>query len=273
MSAQPPFEMPEPSRGSLPEPVVPAALYDEAYYREANHGFEEWNASEGAQLAGIYPGVLKLARFRPGEVLVDLGTGRGEMLAVAVQQGAGRAIGVEYSPAAVAMTHKTLEKQGIVERAEIILGDVRSIPIPDAIADLVTMIEVVEHLSPVELHLALVEARRILKPGGRIFAHTMPNRLIYTFTYRVLRLLRPRWPADPRNDYERTMHVNEQSARSLRNALRRAGFGDIHVRLGDWIYDDFLPDAWAKALYRRASRLRLLRPLVVGDLFADAAKR
>lgn len=264
--------MPEPSRDPLPEPVVPATLYDETYYREANAGFQEWSASEGAQVAGIYPGVLALARFRPGEVLVDFGTGRGEMLAVAVQQGASRAIGVEYSPAAVAMTHQTLEKQGINERAEVILGDARSVPLPDATADLVTMVDVVEHLTPAELHRALVEARRILKPGGRVFAHTSPNRLIYTVTYRALQLVRPRWPRDPRNDYERTMHVNEQSVRSLRQALLQAGFGDVRVRLGDWVYIDFLPEGWAQKLYRGVARLRPLRQFVVGDLFAEAKR-
>src|SRR5207237_9923587 len=83
------------------KPAVPAGLYDENYYKNSCAGFAEWTASDGAQVAGIYPGVLSLAGFQKGEVLIDVGTGRGEMLAVAIKMGAGRAIGVEYSTVAV----------------------------------------------------------------------------------------------------------------------------------------------------------------------------
>src|SRR5262245_45635238 len=78
----------------LPEPVVPPDIYDEDYYRHRCAGYDEWNESEGANVAPLYSGVLHLARFRPGELLVDIGTGRGELLAVAVEQGADRAIGI-----------------------------------------------------------------------------------------------------------------------------------------------------------------------------------
>jgi len=261
---------------SLPDPVVSPELYDEEYYRNACAGYAEWNESEGARVAGIYPGALHLAKLKPGEVVVDIGTGRGEMLAVAVKNGASRAVGVEYSPAAVEMALHTLAVQEAGDNAEVLLADARSIPLPDAMADLVTMVDVVEHLAPDELHRTLSEARRLLRPGGRLFIHTMPNRTIYEVTYRFQRWLVPgrrkRWPSNPRNDYERSMHVNEMTVTSLRRSLDRAGFRPVRVELGAMIYTDFVPDDRAKRIYRILAKVPFAARLAVCDLFGYATK-
>lgn len=256
----------------LPDPVVPADAYDEAYYREWCMGYEEWNTDPGAPIHGTYAYALQRAGLAPGEVLVDIGTGRGELLALAMQSGAARAVGLEYSEAAVALAHRTLEAHQV--DAEVLLADARAVPLPDGVADLVTMLDVVEHLSPEELHRALCEARRILRPGGRIVAHTFPNRLIYDVTYRLLRLAAPgrrrRWPVQPRGELEASMHVNEQTRRSLGRALRAAGFGEVQVGFGELIHDQIIPeqDAGARTLVHRLAAHRLTRPLGRADLWA-----
>lgn len=254
---------------SLPDPVVDPSAYTEDYYREWCAGYEEWVASDGRGVAGIYPGFLIRAGMRSGDVVVDLGTGRGELLAVAVEAGAERAVGIEYSPDAVAMARTTIEAHGVGDRAEVLLADARSVPLDDGMADLVCMVDVVEHLSPLELELALSEAHRVLRVGGRVVAHTMPNRLIYDVTYRAQRLRpgRRHWPADPRVELERVMHVNEQTARSLRRAFEAAGF-EAEVRLGKWIHTEHVPDPRAKRLYRLLARLGPLAHLGVADLWA-----
>ena len=201
----------------LSAPAVAPDEYDTEYYLTWCAGFEEWGESEGAEYAAIYPGSLQRAGLREGEVLVDIGTGRGEMLAAAVERGAGRAIGIEYSADAVELAERTIAQRDVSERAEVILADARRLPVDDDFADLVTLLDVVEHLTPEELDGALREALRVLRPGGRVMIHTMPSRTFYEVTYRIHRLLRPsrwrRWPKDPRVELERTMHVNEQTVR------------------------------------------------------------
>jgi ubiquinone/menaquinone biosynthesis C-methylase UbiE len=257
----------------LPDPVVPAGAYDEAYYLEWNMGYEEWKADPGAPIHGTYAYALLRAGLQPGEVLVDVGTGRGELLALAMQQGAARAVGLEYSEAAVALAHRTLQAHGA--DAEVLLADARAVPLPDGTADLVTLLDVVEHLSPDELHRALCEARRILKPGGRVVAHTFPNRLIYDVTYRAQRLLVPgrrrRWAAEPRGDLEKSMHVNEQSRGSLRRALKAAGFTQVDVGFGHMVHDQIVPerDQRARTTLHRLAAHRLTRPLGQADLWAQ----
>lgn len=268
MSARDDAELP------LEPPVVSPDEYDESYFRTCCAGAAEWQASEGERVAGIYPGVLKEAGFTPGEVVVDIGTGRGELPVVAALWGAHEAVGVEYSAAAVALAEKTAVVHDVTDRVRFVLADARSAPLPDDYADLVTMVDVVEHLTPAELDRALVEARRILRPGGRVFVHTFPTATTYEVTYRLLRALtlRRQWPRDPRNDYERRMHVNEQTARGLRDALRRAGFGSIDVHMGQQVHVEHLRDAWARRLVQALARIRPLARWFVADLVAQAHK-
>lgn len=260
--------------GPLPDPAVPSEVYTEAYYRTGCMGGEHWSATEGGELDPLYPGYVRVAEVAAGEVVVDLGCGRGELLVAALDAGASRAIGIEYAEAAVRLARQTLAAHPAGERAELHHGDARSIPLGDDEADVVTLFDVVEHLTLTELQAALTEARRVLRPGGRLLVHTMPNRSIYTWTYRLQRLSRPgrrrRWKANPRRPEELAMHVNEMTVTALRRALRRAGFGGVEVWLGAWMYTEFVPDEAARRTYHRLAAHRLTARLGKGDLWARA---
>jgi SAM-dependent methyltransferase len=263
-------------RSQLRAPTVPASAYDEGYFLHDCMGADEWRESGGRRAAALYGAMLRMADMRPGVRLLDIGTGRGELLVTALDLGADEAVGVDYSAAAVELARRTLSAAGSPPGADALLADARRIPVDDGRFDLVTMLDVVEHLSPPELALSLAEAHRALRPGGTLFIHTMPNRLIYDVTYRIQRSLSPgrrrAWPADPRNELERRMHVNEQTPAGLRFALRDAGYAAVRVRLGEWIYTDFLPDRRAGATYHRLARVPVLRRFAVADLYALARK-
>jgi ubiquinone/menaquinone biosynthesis C-methylase UbiE len=260
----------------LPAPAVDPDVYDEDYYLTCCGGHETFGPSGGSKFAGMYPNALEMAGLRDGETVVDVGTGRGELLVVAVKKGASRAIGVEYAEAAVALARRTVSQHEVADRAEVVLADARAMPIDDGSADLVTMLDVVEHLTDDELARSFAEILRILRPGGRLFIHTFPTRTIYDVTYRALRMtsLRRRraWPADPRNEFEHKMHVNEQTLGSMRRSLRAAGFSPVDVTLGKWVYTDHVPDAGGKRIYERLAKHRLTRPLGIANIFATAVK-
>jgi SAM-dependent methyltransferase len=256
----------------LPAPAVDPDVYDDDYYLTACAGADEWADSGGQTFNGMYAGTLAKAGLRPGEVVVDIGTGRGELLVVAVANGAARAIGVEYSTSAVELARQTLALHDVTDQAEIHQADARRLPVADCSADLVTMLDIAEHLAPDELLAVCAEAHRILRPGGRLIIHTLPNRSIYTVTYRLQRLRpgRRAWPRDPRNDYERRMHINEQTVSGLARTLRRAGFRRPRVSVGKWVATYHVPDKRAARTYHRLAKLPGLRRLGAGDIWAVA---
>lgn len=263
------------SEHDLPAPAVPPDVYDEEYYRTACGGYESWAPSEGREVAPMYVFVFRALELRPGQRLVDIGAGRGELLAVAAEAGV-EALGIEYSDAAVALAEKTLATHGVADRARVALADARALPVEDGWADVATLLDVVEHLTPAELDSALAEAKRILKPGGRLYIHTFPSRLVYEVTYRLQRLVLPwrllTWKADPRLDYEKQMHVNEQTIPRLDAALRRH-FSDVRVWAGDWVHTDFVPNERAKKTYHRLAKLpRPLSHLGRANIWAQAKR-
>jgi ubiquinone/menaquinone biosynthesis C-methylase UbiE len=257
------------NRAAPPAPAVTPDIYDDDYYRRCCMGAAEWSESGGTAFHGLYLASLRRAQFQPGQVVIDIGAGRGEMPILAVQKGAPLAIGVEYSRSAVALATET-----IADKAAVLLADCRRTPLRDGIADLVTMLDVVEHLTPDELHAALIEARRLLKPGGQIYVHTAPNRTIYDVTYRIQRLWpgRRAWPRDPRTETERAMHINEQSLGTVRQALKSAGFRNPEVTLGRWVETQFVPSERARRTYHRLARFPLTARFGVADISARAFK-
>lgn len=258
----------------LETPQVPAAEYDTEYYLHACMGADTWRESGGETAHPLYEGALTLAGLRSGERVLDIGTGRGEILPTALRRGASEAVGVDYAEAAIELARRTLAAAGDPPEARALHADARRLPVPDAHFDLATMIDVVEHLTPDELDHALREGLRALRPGGRLFVHTALNPLIYDVTYRLQRALTPTrrrtWPANPRTDEEKRMHVNEQTPRSLRLALRRAGYSDVRASLGRWVHADFVPSKRARRTYHRLARVPGLRLLTIADVHAVA---
>jgi hypothetical protein len=86
------------------------------------------------------------------------------------------------------------------------------------------------------------------------------------------RLAGRRWPADPRNDYEHRMHVNEQTRGGLSATLRAAGFIRPDVQFGQWVHADFVPSARGQAAYRRLAKMALTKPLAAADLWVNATR-
>jgi SAM-dependent methyltransferase len=202
-------------------PVRPER-YDEAYFLGSCEGYTEFIASEGAHLSRRLNQAFDAAEVVPGMRVLDVGCGRGEIVRHCTMLGV-QAHGVDYAPAALRMAR---------DAGNVCQADAKSLPFPCASFDRVLMFDVVEHLYPWELERALAEARRVLRPDGRLIVHTAPNVWYDRYAYPLVRLIRtlmgqgPKYPRDPRATIPDNLdvHVNEQSAASLRRVLRRAGF-------------------------------------------------
>jgi putative peptidoglycan lipid II flippase len=217
----------EPGDESGPQPVSPER-YDQEYFLSACEGYEEFIASEGAELSRRLSTAFGATSIEPGMRILDVGCGRGEILRRCAQLGA-RAYGIDYAPAAVAMSQQALSDERL---AAVYRADAKLLPFVDALFDRVLLFDIVEHLHPWELDQALQEVHRVLRPDGKVIVHTAPNAWYDRYAYPVVRLVRTlmgqgaRYAKDPRAIIPANLdvHVNEQSARSLRRVLRRNRF-------------------------------------------------
>ncbi len=107
------------------------------------------------------------AHIRPGEVVVDLGSGGGldVFLASKMVGPAGRAIGIDMTPAMIERARANAQAGGYTN-VDFHLSTIDQLPLPDSSVDCVIS-NCVLNLAP-DKPLVFREIARVLKPGGRL---------------------------------------------------------------------------------------------------------
>jgi ubiquinone/menaquinone biosynthesis C-methylase UbiE len=107
-----------------------------------------------------------LAELRPGETVLDLGSGGGidVLLSARRVSPGGKAYGLDMTDEMLALAHENQKKSGI-ENVEFLKGEIENIPLPDRSVDVVIS-NCVINLSA-DKDRVLRETFRVLKPGGR----------------------------------------------------------------------------------------------------------
>ena len=106
------------------------------------------------------------ASLRPGEVVVDLGSGGGLDVLLAAQRvgPTGRAIGIDMTPEMIELARRNAARSGLTN-VEFHHATIDRLPLPDASADVVIS-NCVINLAP-DKRAVFREIARVLKPGGR----------------------------------------------------------------------------------------------------------
>jgi len=107
-----------------------------------------------------------LAELKPGEVVLDLGSGGGidVLLSARRVSPGGKAYGLDMTDEMLALANDNKRKSGI-ENVEFLKGEIEDIPLPDNSVDVIIS-NCVINLSA-DKDKVLREAFRVLKPGGR----------------------------------------------------------------------------------------------------------
>jgi SAM-dependent methyltransferase len=135
---------------------------------------EELTAIPAAANMGLSCGnPTATANLRPGEVVVDLGSGGGLDVFLAARQvgPSGKAIGIDMTPEMIALARKNAESARDAEgkplaNVEFHLATIDRMPLADASADCVIS-NCVINLAP-DKRAVFREIARVLRPGGRV---------------------------------------------------------------------------------------------------------
>ena len=185
---------------------------------------------EGANLGLGCGSPLAYAHAKPGETVLDLGSGAGIDCFLAAREvgPTGRVIGVDMTPAMIERARGNAVK-GDYPNVEFRLGEIEHLPVADATVDLIIS-NCVVNLSP-DKPQVFREALRALRPGGRMLV----SDLVLTR------------PISATQEKDVDLYVGCVAGASLRadylNAMKEAGFADVEV-VGEGRYEvglDSLP--------------------------------
>jgi SAM-dependent methyltransferase len=108
-----------------------------------------------------------IADLRPGETVIDLGSGAGFDCFLAARKvgPSGKVVGIDMTASMVSKARENAQRAK-VQGVEFRLGEIEHLPVADAFADVI-LSNCVINLVP-DKKAAFTEAFRVLKPGGRL---------------------------------------------------------------------------------------------------------
>ena len=188
---------------------------------------------EGANLGLGCGNPQTIATLKPGETVLDLGSGGGfDCFLAARQVGSnGRVIGVDMTPEMIAKARENAAKASLTN-VEFRLGEIEHLPVADNSVDAIIS-NCVINLSP-EKAQVFAEAFRVLKAGGRIAISDVVA-------------LQP-FPEEMLNSSEALCScvAGAVSVETLEKAIRTAGFSEIRIELkpeSSTLIKTWFPDA------------------------------
>lgn len=145
--------------------------------RELGYSVDELQAlPDGANLGLSCGNPAALAALKPGETVLDLGSGGGFDVFIAGRKvgATGRAIGVDMTPEMLAKARRNLagyREQAKLDNVEFRLGEIEHLPVADNSVDALIS-NCVINLSP-DKPQVWRDIARVLKPGGRVAVSDM----------------------------------------------------------------------------------------------------
>jgi ubiquinone/menaquinone biosynthesis C-methylase UbiE len=193
---------------------------------------EAWEEVAASQaFLAIRDRIVALAEPRRDDCVVDLGAGTG-LLALAMAPRVREVVAVDISRRMLERLDDSAIADGI-HNIEFLTGDLRRLPLEDESATLVVSNYAFHHLDHPGKELALAEARRILRPGGRLVVGDMMFSLS----------LKPR---DRRLIWEKVVALGRQGPAGVVRILRNVA----RIVVGRW-EQPAAPETWAEMLEAR----------------------
>jgi ubiquinone/menaquinone biosynthesis C-methylase UbiE len=201
---------------------VDSKLYSEDYFQSRCGGVEFFQKFGFHVLKPAIQMAVTKAALQPSYKILDLGCGRGELVAHLSEKGYD-VTGMDYAEDAIKVA-KVMYPQG-----KFVLGDVNFLTYEENSFDRIFFLGTIEHLTDEEINRTLSQIYKSLKPTGRLVVTTCTNAyyhkvLTYRFRLRLSRLLnsiglKTKLPQPPRSEEDEQLHINETNYSRLKRAF------------------------------------------------------
>jgi arsenite methyltransferase len=163
-----------------------------------------------------------IAELRPGEVVLDLGSGGGiDCFLAAKKVGPeGRVIGLDMTPDMIMLARRNANKVGATN-VEFRFGEMEDIPLPDQSVDVIIS-NCVINLSP-DKDAVFREAYRVLRPGGRL---TVSDIVVHGQLPRPIRDRLDAWAGCVAGALDESDYLSK---------IRAAGFENVEVQSREFV--------------------------------------
>lgn len=162
---------------------------------------------------------VDLAQIQPGETILDVGCGTGDLTLVAKKRTgpSGKVAAIDAAPEMIAVARRKAAHAQI--EVDFRVSPVEALPFPDASFDVVVSSLMMHHLPLAVKQQGLPEIRRVLKPGGRLVIIDMKRPT--TIVGRAIIIL--------------SLHAAlREGVQDLPPLLREAGFARVQVSPTAW---------------------------------------
>jgi len=182
----------------------------------------------------VLAGILRLPERG---VVLDVAIGTAEVAMEICRRHPGvRVVGIDFSPAMLAVGQRKIDNRGLHDRIEVAAGDGRWLPVRTSSVDAVTISFGIRNIE--EKGLVLREFNRVLKPGGRlcIMEFSYPDLLLLGGLYRFYfhHILPPvgNWLSGTDYAYSYLAESVDQfpADREFLEAISEAGFSGLGIR-------------------------------------------
>jgi SAM-dependent methyltransferase len=209
-------------RKQFPEPEELDEIYRQAY-EEENIACNSTNQESGDFAIRSFADYLATRLVKPGDHILDYGAGSGTLVSELHNRGL-TCDGFEFAESA--------REYCLTNRGYSLLPNLEAVP--DGYYQVVTMIEVIEHLT--DLTGTLEEIYRVLAPGGKLFI-TTPSRTGFR-----ARMEKGNW-----REARKKFHLFLFDWRSMNFHLGRAGFSRVeHI-----LFSPSQKEGWKYVIYAR----------------------
>jgi demethylmenaquinone methyltransferase/2-methoxy-6-polyprenyl-1,4-benzoquinol methylase len=178
--------------------------------------------------------VVKQARLTLGDTAVDICCGTGDITRLIKKKVGteGKTIGLDFSEGMLKIARNRKSDSGIY----LLQGDASVLPLADNSVDAVTIGYGLRNL--VDIEACLLEALRVLKPGGRFVCLDVGKvklpiirHLVHFYFFRIVPLIgKMLYPKEDLFDYFPLSSVNYPSQEILAGMLEKLGYGNVVFR-------------------------------------------